>query len=78
RNLFKACYSDLFKKEAEIIAIHAGVECGIFMEKFKNIDMISFGPDMHDVHSPDERVSISSIDNCFSLLVNVLENSNKL
>lgn len=78
RNLFKECYGDLFKKEPEIIAIHAGVECGLFAEKFENMDMVSFGPDMYDVHSPNEHVSIASVDNCFHLLVNVLKNSKKL
>jgi len=78
RDLFTACYRSLFKKEAEVIAIHAGVECGIFMDKFKNMDMISFGPDMYDVHSPDEHISISSVENCYRLLINVLENSKKL
>ncbi|WP_028829436.1 aminoacyl-histidine dipeptidase [Proteocatella sphenisci] len=78
RDLFVSCHSDLFGKEPEIIAIHAGVECGIFSEKFEDMDMISFGPDTFDPHSPDEHISIHSVDNCYKLLLDVLKSSGKL
>ncbi len=47
-------------KEPELMALHAGVECGLFAEKIPGIDMVSLGPDMYDVHTPEERLSISS------------------
>jgi len=53
-------YLKVTGEEAVITAIHAGLECGIIGEKFPGMDMISVGPDMFDVHSPDERLSISS------------------
>ncbi|WP_072993336.1 aminoacyl-histidine dipeptidase [Clostridium cavendishii] len=60
-------------KEAEVIAMHAGLECGLFSETLgKDIDMISFGPNMYDVHTPNEHVSISSVKNVWDFLVQVL------
>lgn len=73
REIFKDVYKRIYGKEAEIVAIHAGVECGLFKEKFKDIDMISFGPDMFDVHTPDERLSISSTERSWSFLLEVLK-----
>lgn len=78
RDLFVSCHSELFGSAPEIVAIHAGVECGIFSEKFENMDMISFGPDAFDAHSPDEHVSIKSVDNCYRLLKEVLRSSLQL
>ncbi len=54
-------YKALFHKEAKIMAIHAGLECGLFLEKYPNLDMISFGPTMRDVHSPNERLKIDTV-----------------
>ena len=53
-------YKELFGEEAKIKAIHAGLECGLFLEKALHLDMISFGPTMRGVHSPDERLHIAS------------------
>ena len=53
-------YKELFGEEAKIKAIHAGLECGLFLEKAPHLDMISFGPTMRGVHSPDERLHIAS------------------
>lgn len=78
RNLFIEQYELLFQKPAEIVSIHLAVECGVFEEKLENVDMISFGPNIYDIHSPNEHLSISSTDNCYRLLVNVLENSHSL
>lgn len=61
-------------KEAEIIAIHAGLECGLFSERLgSDVDMISFGPNMYDVHTPNEHLSISSTKNVWDFLLKVLE-----
>lgn len=73
RKLFEKVYKDMNGKEPEIVAIHAGVECGLFKEKFGDIDMISFGPNLYDVHTPDEHASISSIQNMWDYLLAVLK-----
>ena len=66
-------YQKLFKKEAEIMAIHAGLECGLFLEKYPNLDMISFGPTLRGVHSPDERIEIKTVDLWWKHLLDILK-----
>ncbi len=66
-------HRDLFGKEAAVMAIHAGLECGLIGEKFSGMDMISFGPDLEHPHSPDERVRIPSVQNFWRLLTAALE-----
>jgi len=73
RNVFEDTYKKMYGTAPEIIAIHAGVECGLFKETFKEIDMISFGPNLYDVHTPDEHMSISSVKNTFDYLLEVLK-----
>lgn len=68
-------YTHLFGEKAQIRAIHAGLECGLFLEKYPHLDMISIGPQMYGVHSPDERLSISSTQKCWKWLVEILEKS---
>ncbi len=63
----------VFGKPLEIMAIHAGLECGLIGEKYAGMEMVSFGPSMWDVHTPDEHVSIPSVGNFWKLLVAVLE-----
>jgi dipeptidase D len=65
-------YKKLFDEEPKIRAIHAGLECGLFLEKYPNLDMISIGPQMFGVHSPDERLSISSTQKCWKWLKDIL------
>lgn len=65
-------YKKLFHDEPKVRAIHAGLECGLFLEKYPFLDMISIGPQMYGVHSPDERLSISSTQNCWKWLVEIL------
>ena len=62
-----------FAKPLEIMAIHAGLECGLIGEKYTRMEMVSFGPSMWDVHTPDEHVSVPSVGNFWKLLVAVLE-----
>jgi len=62
-----------FGKRMKIAAIHAGLECGLIGEKYPEMEMVSFGPNMWDVHTPDENISISSVGNFWKLLVAVLE-----
>lgn len=66
-------YKRLFGKEPLVKAIHAGLECGLFVEKYPGLDMISFGPTLRGVHSPDERLLIPTADLFWRHLVAVLE-----
>ncbi|MGB9765593.1 MAG: aminoacyl-histidine dipeptidase [Candidatus Saccharicenans sp.] len=65
-------YKNLFQKEPEVKAVHAGLECGIIGEKYPGLDMISFGPTIKNPHSPDERVQISSVEKFWQFLVESL------
>jgi dipeptidase D len=67
-------YKSLYNKDPKVKAIHAGLECGLFLEKYSNLDMISIGPDMTDVHSPDEQMKISSVEKFWNYLVKIIEN----
>ena len=71
-NVAKESYMKLFDEEPKIRAIHAGLECGLFLEKYPHLDMISIGPQMFGVHSPDERLSISSTQKCWKWLTGIL------
>ena len=73
REICQSVHKEMYGKEAEIVAIHAGVECGLFNEKLGNLDMISFGPNLYDVHTPEEHMSISSVKNCYEYLLNILK-----
>lgn len=68
----KKAYIDLFKTEPKVLAIHAGLECGLFLEKYPYLDMVSVGPQMYGVHSPQERLSISSTERCYRWLCQTL------
>ena len=69
----KKAYQDLFAAEPKVLAIHAGLECGLFLEKYPYLDMVSIGPQMFGVHSPQERLSIASTGKCWEWLKRVLE-----
>jgi len=68
----RKAYMDLFKTEPKVLAIHAGLECGLFLEKYPYLDMVSVGPQMYGVHSPQERLSISSTERCYQWLCQTL------
>ena len=68
----KAVHAELFGKEPEIKAIHAGLECGLIGEKFPGMDTISFGPTIRNAHSPDECVNVPSVRNFWTLLTTLL------
>ncbi|ALP89337.1 aminoacyl-histidine dipeptidase [Clostridium butyricum] len=77
REVCKDVYERMYEKTPEIVAIHAGVECGLFKEKLGNdVDMISFGPDIIDIHTPNEHISISSVERCYEYLLEVLKEIN--
>lgn len=67
-------YRHLFNQEPLVKAIHAGLECGLFLEKFNDLDMISFGPTLRGVHAPGERLDLASNEKFVDLLVDVVTN----
>ncbi|MBQ3568471.1 MAG: aminoacyl-histidine dipeptidase [Anaerotignum sp.] len=71
--IFKEAWTEKFGVEPKVVAIHAGLECGLFAKKIPGLDLISLGPDMHDVHTPDERLSISSTIRVWEYLKDVLK-----
>ena len=68
----KQAYCYLFNEEPKVLAIHAGLECGLFLEKYPYLDMVSIGPQMYGVHSPQERLSIPSTEKCYRWLCQIL------
>jgi dipeptidase D len=71
--LVNSVHQELFQRPMEIAAIHAGLECGLIGEGHPGLEMVSMGPDMWDVHTPDERVSVASVGRFWKLLGAVLE-----
>ena len=65
-------YKALFGKEPRVEALHAGLECGLFLEKMPNLDMVSFGPTLKDIHSPNEKANIKSVGEFWQLLTEML------
>lgn len=73
-NIAKQTYKKLYGKEPEVKAIHAGLECGLFLEKYPHLDMISCGPTITDAHSPAEQINIPSVAKWWDFLIKVLKN----
>lgn len=73
RDICIEVYKDMYNKEPVVGAIHAGLECGLLMGKIPGLDAISMGPDAYDAHSPNEHVSISSVENVYNLLCEILK-----
>lgn len=67
-------YKKLFGKEPIVKGIHAGLECGLFSEKYPNLDMVSFGPTLRFVHTPDERLHIPTVQMVWDHLLEILKN----
>ena len=74
RDACVASYKKLFGVEPKVKAIHAGLECGLFTEKFPGLDMVSFGPTLRGVHAPGERLDLASLDKFVALLLDVVVN----
>lgn len=74
REILKKTYKELYNEDLKVDAIHAGLECGLFDEKFDDMDMISFGPNIYGVHAPGESFSISSTERTYEFLLKILEN----
>ena len=67
-------YRKLFGKEPKVLGIHAGLECGLFSERYPNLDMVSFGPTLRYVHTPDERLLIPTVQMVWDHLLEILKN----
>jgi dipeptidase D len=71
-NITKTSYKKLFEKEPIVRAIHAGLECGLFLEKYPYLDMISYGPTIKEAHTPEEKINIETTQKFWDLLVDTL------
>jgi len=74
KDICVSSYKKLFGKEPIVRAIHAGLECGLFTEKFPDMDMIAFGPTLSGVHAPGEKMDLASLDRFYNVLLEVLKN----
>ena len=75
--VLESTYEELFNEKPKVMAIHAGLECGILGERYPGLDMISFGPTIKNPHSPDEKTSISSIQKFWKFFLEVLKRAPK-
>ena len=73
RDVAVAAYKELYFKEPVVEGIHAGLECGLFAGKIKDLDAISFGPDIENIHTTNEELSILSTERTWKLLLKILE-----
>ena len=74
RDTMVKIYSEMFGKEPEVVAIHAGLECGLLSEKLPGLDCVSIGPEMHDIHTSREKLGIASTERTWNFLLEVLKN----
>ena len=65
-------FEHLFGTKPRVEALHAGLECGLFLEKMPGLDMISFGPTLKDIHSPNEKANIADVEKCWQLVREML------
>jgi dipeptidase D len=73
RDTMVRVYREMFSKEPEVVAIHAGLECGILSDKLPGLDCVSIGPEMHDIHTSRERLGIASTKRTWDFLLEVLK-----
>ena len=73
RDLMVKTYADMFGKAPEVVAIHAGLECGLLSEKLPGLDCVSLGPQMHDIHTSREKLEIASTERTWKFLLEVLK-----
>jgi dipeptidase D len=74
RDTMVKIYTEMFGKEPEVVAIHAGLECGLLSEKLPGLDCVSIGPEMHDIHTSREKLGIASTERTWKFLLEVLKN----
>ena len=73
RDTMVRIYKEMFEKDPEVVAIHAGLECGLLSEKLPGLDCVSIGPEMHDIHTSRERLGIASTERTWNFLLEVLK-----
>ena len=73
--VLKEQYVVLFKEKPQVVACHAGLECGILGHNYPEMDMISFGPTIKGAHSPDERVNVPSVKKFWTFLLQILKST---
>ena len=73
RDTMVKVYTDMFGKAPEVVAIHAGLECGLLSEKLPELDCVSIGPQMYDIHTSRERLDITSTERTWKFLLEVLK-----
>ncbi len=73
REHMKGIYKEMYGKDLNIVAIHAGLECGIFSGKLDGLDCVSFGPNLYDIHTTEERMEIASVQRTWNFILKVLE-----
>jgi len=73
RDVMVRTYTDMFGKEPQVVAIHAGLECGLLSEKLPGLDCVSVGPQMHDIHTSREKLEIASTERTWKFLLEVLK-----
>jgi dipeptidase D len=74
RDTMVKTYVDMHGKEPQVLAIHAGLECGLLGEKLPGLDCVSIGPQMHDIHTSREKLDIASTERTWNFLLEVLKN----
>ena len=74
RDTMVQTYRQMFDREPQVVAIHAGLECGLLSEKLPELDCVSIGPDMEDIHTSRERLNIASTERTWKFLLEVLKN----
>ena len=72
RNKMCEVFKKVYGKEMLLEGIHAGLECGIFKNKFPDMDIITFGPNIYDCHSPNEKIELSSLERTYGFLIELL------
>ena len=73
RDTMVQVYKDLYGKEPQVVAIHAGLECGLLSEKLPGLDCVSIGPEMHDIHTSREKLGIASVERTWKFLLEILK-----
>ncbi|MBR4933451.1 MAG: M20/M25/M40 family metallo-hydrolase, partial [Clostridia bacterium] len=73
RDVYLQVYRDLFGCDGKAVGIHAGLECGLLMKRVPDMDIISIGPDIKDLHSPSESLGISSLDRLYDIVCEILK-----
>ena len=73
RDVMTAKYEEMFQEKMVVEAIHAGVECGLFVDSIEGLDAVSFGPNIYDIHTPKERLDIASTERTWNFILAVLK-----